>query len=419
MKFCPNCGTQIPDEAGFCPNCGTAGEAPAAPVAEEAPVINNAPVMNEGPNNGFAAAPQEPQLPPQAPPYQPAQQTPPQTNPYSAAQQPYQQAPQPSSAFQQPVPPQGNPYGAPQPLGNYPPVTAPQEEKASIGLAILSFFIPLVGIILFFVKKKERPKTAKACLIGALISVALSIIFSIIFTIAAGKLVMDAAPELTTSYVDDNGGSETTTASNDSKDKKNNGNCEIGEGLIRAWDDGYSKLIMVAVPVTNNSDQDYYLPSSDMDIEDANGNLVQTISYVSAAPAVVKPGETAYYYQCVTFEGSDVNAEMKLVNHIKPETPDGFWEYIRMGTSEVNTKMDVFDDVAFTGRVENTSDQTVDSVYVYINVFDKDGNLLTQCYDYVDALDPGEKNGFEASSYGWEYTLDDIGSYEVFAYAMV
>ena len=24
MKFCPNCGQSLPDDAGFCGNCGTA-----------------------------------------------------------------------------------------------------------------------------------------------------------------------------------------------------------------------------------------------------------------------------------------------------------------------------------------------------------------------------------------------------------
>lgn len=28
MKFCPNCGAQLPDNAGFCSNCGTPLGAP-------------------------------------------------------------------------------------------------------------------------------------------------------------------------------------------------------------------------------------------------------------------------------------------------------------------------------------------------------------------------------------------------------
>lgn len=42
-------------------------------------------------------------------------------------------------------------------------------DKQSIGLNILSFFIPFVGLILFFIKRKEYPKKAKGILIWAII----------------------------------------------------------------------------------------------------------------------------------------------------------------------------------------------------------------------------------------------------------
>ena len=35
MKFCPNCGAQIPDNANFCPSCGTRfGAAPQSPYQQ-------------------------------------------------------------------------------------------------------------------------------------------------------------------------------------------------------------------------------------------------------------------------------------------------------------------------------------------------------------------------------------------------
>ena len=44
------------------------------------------------------------------------------------------------------------------------------DESVSVGLVILSVFIPLFGIIYWPVKAKERPKCAKACGIAAIIS---------------------------------------------------------------------------------------------------------------------------------------------------------------------------------------------------------------------------------------------------------
>lgn len=53
----------------------------------------------------------------------------------------------------------------------------PKEEKASVGLAILSFIIPIAGLIIFLVNKKKKPKTAKVSGICALVGFILGIIF--------------------------------------------------------------------------------------------------------------------------------------------------------------------------------------------------------------------------------------------------
>lgn len=53
-----------------------------------------------------------------------------------------------------------------------------QEDKASIGLLILCFFIPIVGVILYFVKKDKYPNSAKAYLFSAMISILIYIILN-------------------------------------------------------------------------------------------------------------------------------------------------------------------------------------------------------------------------------------------------
>jgi uncharacterized membrane protein len=49
-----------------------------------------------------------------------------------------------------------------------------------MALKILSFFFPLVGIILYFVKKKEDLALAKSCLKMALISMGIGVVTCII-----------------------------------------------------------------------------------------------------------------------------------------------------------------------------------------------------------------------------------------------
>lgn len=126
MTTCMYCGSEIPDSAKFCTNCGAA-----LPV--EAPI-------------------------PQQPYQQPAQQ------PYEqpSQQQPYQQ------------PPQQQPYQ--QPYQQAPAV----EDSGSIGWAILGFIIPIVGIILFFVWRTTKPKSANMAITGAAISIVLALLFRVI-----------------------------------------------------------------------------------------------------------------------------------------------------------------------------------------------------------------------------------------------
>lgn len=59
---------------------------------------------------------------------------------------------------------------------NYQYPMPPVEQKANVGLAILSFLIPIAGLIIFLVEKDKKPKTAKASGICALISFIINII---------------------------------------------------------------------------------------------------------------------------------------------------------------------------------------------------------------------------------------------------
>ena len=57
------------------------------------------------------------------------------------------------------------------------------DESGAVGWGILGFFFPFVGLILFLVWLRERPKSSKAAGIGALIRVILNVFLFIIFFI--------------------------------------------------------------------------------------------------------------------------------------------------------------------------------------------------------------------------------------------
>jgi hypothetical protein len=66
---------------------------------------------------------------------------------------------------------------------NTAPAKPVEEDKVNIGFCILSFFIPLFGVIYWALKHKETPKKAKACGLTAIISWVLNIVVSFAISI--------------------------------------------------------------------------------------------------------------------------------------------------------------------------------------------------------------------------------------------
>ena len=128
MKYCSNCGKELADSSAFCSECGA-------------------------PQQG---APSEPQQ--------------------------YQE-----SVYRQ-APPQQNqqPYQAPQQA----PQQAPVVDSGSFGWALLGFFFPVVGLILFLVWKDQKPLTAKKAGLGALVGVIASVVFMVIYFIIVFAFLM-------------------------------------------------------------------------------------------------------------------------------------------------------------------------------------------------------------------------------------
>ena len=100
-----------------------------------------------------------------------------------AAEQPQQQA-----TYQQP-------NAGQQPYQQYPGYGAPQvsQETASGGLRFLCWLIPLVGIILYFVKKDEKPVYAKQCGVAALVGIIMAVVFYIIYFVVIAAFLGSAS----------------------------------------------------------------------------------------------------------------------------------------------------------------------------------------------------------------------------------
>lgn len=62
------------------------------------------------------------------------------------------------------------------------------QDKLSTILMIVSFIIPLVGAILYFVKKGEEPKAAQQACYAALAGVAFGIVLNVIMVMVGGGM---------------------------------------------------------------------------------------------------------------------------------------------------------------------------------------------------------------------------------------
>ena len=62
-------------------------------------------------------------------------------------------------------------------------------DAPSTGMAVLGFFIPLVGLIIWAINKDTKPLMAKSAGKGALIGFIVSVVFSIIYGAIVGSMI--------------------------------------------------------------------------------------------------------------------------------------------------------------------------------------------------------------------------------------
>ena len=189
----------------------------------------------------------------------------------------------------------------------------------------------------------------------------------------------------------------------------------VGEAQVTVFQSSIgTNWIKVVVPVKNTGNTNLYMSSCSIDIEYSNGTLADALKNVSVYPQVVKPGETAYYYEETTFDGTETNG-LKAVPHVKAEKAKV--DLIRFEVSEAKMSNEGYFGTKVTGRVKNTSDKPDSLIYVVANFFDSNGNLIGQQFTILsDESAVGEKVGFETSSVTSHLNEDEIASFDVIAF---
>lgn len=127
-----------------------------------------------------------------------------------------------------------------------------KEEKANIGLAILSWFIPLAGLIIYLVKKDKEPKTAKVSGICALISFIINLIVVIAIMLMFAGLALNLENYISDTFED---AQENQIIDNETDDKNNDSNQPVIGNTSTDWKKYEIELNgqKLALPTTYNA----------------------------------------------------------------------------------------------------------------------------------------------------------------------
>lgn len=166
--------------------------------------------------------------------------------------------------------------------------------------------------------------------------------------------------------------------------------------------------------VKNTGNCDLYISNSGMDIETADGKLVDTMTLASATPTVISPGETTIIYgeQTVSAEG-----DYKVVptyKAVEAKIPNTRYEVSDVSLSED----DLMGTLEVVGRVKNGGDEDQSMIEVVVIMYDADGKVLGVMTTYTDEIAAGAKGTFKMSNIGDanKVALADIDHYDVIAY---
>ena len=204
-------------------------------------------------------------------------------------------------------------------------------------------------------------------------------------------------------------GKEGTTA------EKSEAASELTDVTTKVFTNSIGTVWVVGIAtVKNTGNCDLYISNTGMDIETADGKLVDTMTLASATPTVISPGETTIIYgeQSVSAEG-----DYKVVptyKAVEAKIPNTRYEVSDVSLSED----DLMGTLEVVGRVENGGDEDQSMIEVAVIMYDADGKVLGVMTTYTDEIAAGAKGTFKMSNIGDanKVALADIDHYDVMAY---
>jgi len=169
------------------------------------------------------------------------------------------------------------------------------EDKPSFGFAVLGFFIPLVGLILFLIYESQKPKRAKlagkGALIGFITNIVLSIILVILYVVFSASLFSNIMDDIESNIpsINDVFREETT-------DEILEKYVDVSFGEFQVTNNGYYSETSLEVTLTNKATTQYTYYIT-IEAVDENGTRLKTdMIYADRLNAGQKIKLTAFEY---------------------------------------------------------------------------------------------------------------------------
>lgn len=148
------------------------------------------------------------------------------------------------------------------------------EDNSNLGFAILGFFIPIVGFILFLIYEEKKPKRAKSAgkgaLIGFITKIVLAITLVILYVVFAASLFNNISNDIESNIpaIGDVFIEETT-------DKILEKDVDVSFGEFKVTNNGYYSETSLDITVKNKAEEQctYYIT---IEAVDANGARIDT-----------------------------------------------------------------------------------------------------------------------------------------------
>lgn len=215
------------------------------------------------------------------------------------------------------APPQGyyNQYNP-----NIPPMP-PQEEKASVGLAIISYIIPLVGLILYLSEKDSKPKTAKACGKCALASVIINIVITVVIYAVMGTALFSGISKIVDETADTSHSEYnevTSNSDNTASEQPNDGTIGDYKCVVKKaekYTDYTGKdAILITYEFTNNSNKNTFFDMA-LYAKAYQGGVNLDTTYIDAETNTfteIKPGVTIEVQEAYALRDTTTEIEIEI-----------------------------------------------------------------------------------------------------------